>query len=77
MSLISNQSFKYVSILGCVYFRLTGNAKEIYPVLEGLYSDYRKIRVRDASGYFKISYVDEIMEKLLTEEIMFDIVLPR
>lgn len=77
MSLISNPSFKYVTILGCTYFRLTGKAKEIYPILEDLYSDYRKIRLRDSLGNFKISYVDEIMEELLTKEIMFDVVLPR
>ena len=77
MSLISNPNFKYVTLLGCTYFRLTGKAKEVYPILEGLFSDYRKIRLRDSSGHFKISYIDEIMEKLLSEEIMFDIVLPR
>ena len=77
MSLISNPNFKYVTVLGCTYFRMTGKAKEVYPILEGLYSDYRKIRVRDSSGNFIISFVDEIMENLLTKEIMFDIVLPR
>jgi pre-mRNA-splicing factor 38A len=77
MSLISNPNFKYVTVLGATYFRLTGKTKEIYPILEGLYSDYRKIRVRDSLGNFKISHIDEIMEELLTKEIVFDIVLPR
>lgn len=77
MSLISNPNFKYVTVLGAAYFRMTGKVEEIYPILEGLYSDYRKIRVRDELGHFRISYVDEIMENLLTKEIAFDIVLPR
>lgn len=77
MSLISNPNFKYVTVLGAAYFRLTGKVEEIYPVLEGLFSDYRKIRVRDSLGNFKVSHVDEIMEQLLTKEIVFDVVLPR
>lgn len=77
MSLISNPSFKYVTVLGMTYFRLTGKAKEVYPILEDLYSDYRKVRVRNSLGHFQVMHVDELAEQLLTEEILFDIVLPR
>jgi pre-mRNA-splicing factor 38A len=77
MTLINNQSFKYVTMLGCVYFRLTSNSKEIYTVLEELYADYRKIRYRDSAGNFHMKYVDEVIEELLSKEVFCDIVMPR
>lgn len=77
MTLINNKSFKYVTVLGCFYWRLTRKGKEVYPVLEDLYSDYRKIRYREADGSFRIVHIDEIVEWLLSKDVVFDIVLPR
>ena len=77
MTLINNKSFKYVTALGCFYFRLTQKGKDVYPVLEDLYSDYRKIRLREMEGNFSITHIDEIIEDLLLKVEVFDIILPR
>lgn len=46
---INNEDFKYLRALGAFYMRLTGNAKDIYNLLEPLLNDYRKVRIRSDS----------------------------
>jgi len=74
---ISNDDYKYVVVLGAFYLRLTGKATDVYKYLEPLLSDYRKIRVKNATGHFEMVHVDELIAKFLTEDYFFDIALPR
>jgi pre-mRNA-splicing factor 38A len=74
---ISNDDYKYVVVLGAFYLRLTGKATDVYKYLEPLLADYRKIRVKNATGHFEMVHVDELVSKFLTEDYFFDIALPR
>jgi pre-mRNA-splicing factor 38A len=74
---IQNDEFKYLRVLGAFYFRLVGRAPEIYRYLEPLLNDYRRIRIRKPDGTFSLSYIDEVIDQLLTQEFMFNIALPR
>jgi len=76
LEFINQEQFKYVRILGAFYLRLVGNSVEVFRHLEPLYEDFRKIRVRIHDG-FEITHVDEIVEKLLWDEDLFDTKLPR
>lgn len=67
----------YVRILGAFYLRLVGRPVDLYEYLEPLYVDMRKIRYRLGSGEFVMMHVDEIIDKLLHEERVFDVALPR
>ena len=62
---------------GAFYLRLVGRAVEIYQYLEPLYNDYRKIRERLADGNFALSHVDEVVDRMLRTDHLFDISLPR
>jgi hypothetical protein len=42
--------FRYVRCLGALYLRLIGTAVDVYQFLEPLYSDFRRIKVRNATG---------------------------
>ncbi|KAF8436908.1 PRP38 family-domain-containing protein [Boletus edulis BED1] len=68
--------FKYMRALAAMYIRMTFRAVEVYEILEPLMKDYRKLRYRDMSGY-SLTYFDEFVYNLLTEERVCDIILPR
>ncbi|KAN0075296.1 PRP38 family domain containing protein [Tylopilus felleus] len=68
--------FKYMRALAAMYVRMTFRAVEVYEILEPLMKDYRRLRYRDMSGY-SLTYFDEFIYKLLTEERVCDIILPR
>ncbi|CAK4073504.1 unnamed protein product [Aphanomyces euteiches] len=72
---IKNGDYKYVTILGAFYLRLIGKPVEIYPLLEELLADYRKIRKRTTLGW-EMLHVDEVADFLLKEEYFCDIALP-
>jgi pre-mRNA-splicing factor 38A len=74
---IKNDDFKYLRLLGAFYLRLTGRAGDIYQYLEPFLSDYRKVRVRLPDGSFSLSHVDDLIEKMLGGDYMFNISLPR
>lgn len=74
---ISNDDYKYVRVLGAFYLRLTGKPVEIYQYLEPLLNDYRKIRMKNATGHFVMTHVDELIASFLKEDYFFDIVIPR
>jgi pre-mRNA-splicing factor 38A len=74
---ITNEDYKYVRILGAFYLRLVGRPVDLYEYLEPLYVDMRKIRYRQGTGEFVMMHVDEIIDKLLHEERVFDVALPR
>eukprot|EP00808_Paulinella_micropora_P020495 g52847.t1 len=74
---ILNDDYKYVRILGATYMRLVGSPTEIYQYLEPLLKDFRKVRIRDPMGAYKITHMDEVIDGLLTQDYYFDIALPR
>ncbi|RDB21184.1 Pre-mRNA-splicing factor 38A [Hypsizygus marmoreus] len=68
--------FKYLRALAAFYIRMTFRAVDVYELLEPLLKDYGKLRLRDMSGY-SLTYMDEFVYSLLTEERVCDIILPR
>jgi pre-mRNA-splicing factor 38A len=68
--------FKYVRALACMYLRLTGRPKDIYELLEPLYSNYSKLRVRTSNDW-NLLHMDEYIDCLLTHDSVFGIALPR
>ena len=76
-----------------MYIRMTFRAVEVYEILEPLLKDYRKIRLRDmgtsqcrisrtkliviTTGGYQLTFMDEFVDSLLTEERVCDIILPR
>ncbi|CAE6469950.1 unnamed protein product [Rhizoctonia solani] len=68
--------FKYLRALAAMYIRMTFPGVEVYELLEPLLKDYRKLRLRNMAGY-SLTYIDEFVDKLLTEERVCDIILPR
>ncbi|KAF8906019.1 PRP38 family-domain-containing protein [Gymnopilus junonius] len=68
--------FKYLRALAALYIRMTFRAVDVYELLEPLLKDYRKLRLRNISGY-SLVFVDEFVYELLTEERVCDIIMPR
>jgi len=74
---ISQDDYKYVRVLGAFYLRLVGKPLDIYKYLEPLLLDWRKVVYRAPDGKYTLTYVDEIVDNLLTKDTFFNIVLPR
>ena len=74
---IKNEDFKYVRALGAYYLRLTGTSLDCFKYLEPLLNDYRKIRTQKRDGNFELSYMDDFIDKLLHDERVCDVQLPR
>jgi len=68
--------FKYLRALAAMYIRMTFRAVDVYEMLEPLLKDYRKFRYRDMAGY-TLTFMDEFVDQLITEERVCDIILPR
>ncbi|KAF9532373.1 PRP38 family-domain-containing protein [Crepidotus variabilis] len=68
--------FKYLRALAALYIRMTFPGAEVYETLEPLLKDYRKLRLRNMGGYV-LTFIDEFVYELLTEERVCDIILPR
>jgi len=68
--------FKYLRALAAMYIRMTFRAVEVFELLEPLLKDYRKLRKRSNAGV-TITFMDEFIDQLLTEERVCDIILPR
>lgn len=73
LEFIKNEDYKYLRALGAFYWRLTAPAKQVYSVLENLYSDYRRMAYRDQLGNYDIIHMDEYIDKLLREEVYCDV----
>ncbi|EWC48101.1 pre-mRNA-splicing factor 38 [Drechslerella stenobrocha 248] len=73
---LNDDEFKYLRALAAFYIRLTWPAAEVYKTLEPLMRDYRKLRLRTIAG-FRLTFVDEFIDELLTKERVCDIALPR
>ena len=84
--------FRYVRALGALYLRIVGTSVECYKYLEPLYNDYRKIKYKNREGSkreggistlslssleFELSHVDEFVDRLLREDRVCDVILPR
>lgn len=74
---IRNDEFKYLRVLGAFYLRLVGRPLEVYHSLEPLLNDYRRIRLRRPDGSFALTYIDELVDQMLTRDSLFTISLPR
>ncbi|KAK9802824.1 hypothetical protein WJX73_002915 [Symbiochloris irregularis] len=74
---IKNEDYKYVRVLGAFYLRLVGKPIDVYQYLEPLYNDYRKLRSRNSDGNFSLTHMDEVVERLVKDDYLFDIALPR
>jgi len=68
--------FRYLRALAALYIRMTFRAVDVFELLEPLLKDYRKLRLRDMSGY-SLVFMDEFVYELLTEERVCDIIMPR
>ncbi|KAF8185042.1 PRP38 family-domain-containing protein [Mycena galopus ATCC 62051] len=68
--------FKYLRALAAFYIRMTFRAVDVYELLEPLLKDFRKLRYRNMNGY-SLTFMDEFVDQLLTEERVCDIILPR
>ncbi|KAK6542652.1 U4/U6-U5 snRNP complex subunit prp38 [Orbilia ellipsospora] len=73
---LQDDEFKYLRALAAFYVRIAWPAAEVYKTLEPLMTDYRKLRLRTQAG-FRLTYVDEFIDDLLTKERVCDIALPR
>lgn len=69
--------FKYLRALTAMYVRLTFSSLEVYETLEPMLNDYRKLRFRNMSGSYHITYMDEFIYELLTKERVCELILPR
>lgn len=72
---IACNDFKYLCALGIFYIRLTYDAVNVYKTLEPFLLNYSKLRLRAST--VSITYMDEFVDKLLTEERVCDVILPR
>ncbi|KAJ3364975.1 hypothetical protein GGF32_000633 [Allomyces javanicus] len=74
---IRDPEFKYLRALGAFYLRLTSNSLQCYEELEPLLVDYRKLRLRQPTGAYMLTTMDQFVDDLLREERVCDIILPR
>lgn len=73
---IEEAEYRYVRLLGAFYIRLTHKPKDIYELLEPLYLDYRKLRLRTSDNSFDIVHMDDCIDQLLHSKQFCNIHLP-
>jgi pre-mRNA-splicing factor 38A len=71
------EEFKYLRAVVAMYVRLAFSSLEVYEVLEPMLNDYRKLRFRQMSGSYYITFMDEYINDLLTKERVCELILPR
>ena len=74
---IKQEEFKYMRLLGALYMRMTASSLETYKYLEPLLNDYRKVRKMTKHGHFELTYMDEVIDEMLTSDMVIDITMPR
>lgn len=74
---IGAEEYKYLRLLGALYYRFVFPSTKVYKILEPLLTDFRRIRVRQRDGTFALQRFDELIWKMLREEKWFDVVMPR
>lgn len=72
---LQDGTFKYLRALAALFIRLTFPPKDVFVTLEPLLTDHRKLKIRNQNG-FRLDYMDDYIDKLLTEPRVFDIALP-
>ena len=60
--------FKYLTALAAFYVRLTFDSVEVYRVLEPLLGDWRRLKRRTREGGWRITFLDQFIDDLLTKE---------
>lgn len=65
LAYLRQTEWKYLTALAAFYIRLTWEPVEIYTTLEPLLSDLRRLKRRTREG-FRMSYIDEFVDELLT-----------
>ena len=68
---------KYLRAIAALYARLTFPSLQVYETLEPMLEDYRKLRFREMSGTYHITYMDEFINDLLTKDRVCELILPR
>ncbi|KAK8214680.1 PRP38 family-domain-containing protein [Phyllosticta capitalensis] len=63
----STNEFKYLRALAAFYIRLAWEPVDIYKTLEPLLADGRKLKRRTKDG-FRLTYVDDFVDDLLTKD---------
>ena len=62
LEFINQDDHKYIRALGCFYYRLTEQkASKIYKILEPLYSNYKRMIIREQNEY-KVIHMDEFID---------------
>lgn len=83
---LSYNEFKYLTALTLLYIRLVYPSEEVYNIFDKYAQDYRKLRIRLKTPQFdymqqpihyKLGYMDEFIDDLLTQERVVDLILPR
>ncbi|KAB8295954.1 hypothetical protein EYC80_008774 [Monilinia laxa] len=61
------EKFKYLRALALFYWRMTRQAKDVYPVLEGYLEDRRKLKRKTRTGT-TLTFMDQFVDDLLTKD---------
>lgn len=69
--------YKYLIIISAFYIRLTCAHLQIYKKLEPLLFDYRKVLIRNKSGEYSVTTIDQLIDQLLINESFCGITLPK
>ena len=77
LELLQQSAYKYVRLLAALHIRLTGRAEAVYGQLDGLLSDWRKVRRRREDGTWELLHVDELVDEMLVKERCCSVTLPR
>ncbi|KAK6457602.1 PRP38 family-domain-containing protein [Scheffersomyces xylosifermentans] len=86
MDQLGYNEFKYLTALVLIYVRLTGSSEQVYRTFDKYFQDFRKLRFRMKSPTFnemklpvnyRITYMDEWVDDLLSNERVIDTILPR
>ncbi|KAL0236044.1 hypothetical protein GEMRC1_002626 [Eukaryota sp. GEM-RC1] len=75
LNLFHQNKYKYIRALAMFYIRLVFKPQFVYTLLDQMYMDYRKLRVRYPHGW-EVTHVDEYTHGLLNARRMFDVTLP-
>lgn len=62
--------------MALLYMRLTLKAPDVYEVLEPFYVDNRKLKVRNSIGNYELTYIDQFVDNLLSQEVCLGLTLP-
>ncbi|KAI8911488.1 Pre-mRNA-splicing factor 38, partial [Gorgonomyces haynaldii] len=77
VELYLNSQYKYLTALTCFYIRLVYPSAQVYKLLEPFLLDNRKLRKREQDGSHTLTFMDEFVDQLLTEDRVCDTILPR